>query len=112
MSNQCIQRLRMNTILLPTQPPPTSTAPFSSRRTDIRDVLFPVDMRPLHFLDDKGTIRQTDFTHPKADVCGACTLNDVCGGLFELGDHYDLGELHPVFVSKDDIVRKVLAEPD
>jgi MoaA/NifB/PqqE/SkfB family radical SAM enzyme len=68
--------------------------------------------RIVHFLDDKGTIRQTDFTHPKADVCGACTLNDVCGGLFELGDHYDLGELHPVFVSKDDIVRKVLAEPD
>jgi MoaA/NifB/PqqE/SkfB family radical SAM enzyme len=68
--------------------------------------------RIVHFLDDKGTIRQTDFTHPKADVCRSCTLNDVCGGLFELGDHYDLGELHPVFVPKEDVVRKVLAEPD
>ena len=53
MSDQCVQRLRMNTTLLPTQPPTTSTTPFSPRRTDIRDVLFPVDMRPLHFLDDK-----------------------------------------------------------
>ena len=68
--------------------------------------------RIVHFLDDKGTIRQTDFKHPKADVCQSCSLNDVCGGLFELGDHYDLGELYPVFVSKEDIVRKVMADPD
>lgn len=68
--------------------------------------------RIVHFLDEKGTIRQTDFRHPKAESCNHCALNDVCGGLFELGDHYDLGELHPVFVSKDDVVRKVLAERD
>jgi len=55
------------------------------------------------FLDEKGTVRQTDFRHPKAESCKHCTLNDVCGGLFELGEHYDLGELHPVFVSKEDI---------
>lgn len=68
--------------------------------------------RIVHFLDDKGTVRQTDFTHPKSEVCEQCTLNDVCGGLFELGEHYDLAELYPVFVSKEDVVRKVLAEPD
>jgi MoaA/NifB/PqqE/SkfB family radical SAM enzyme len=68
--------------------------------------------RIVHFLDEKGTVRQTDFVHAKSGACKSCTLNDVCGGLFELGDHYDLRELYPVFVSKDEIVRKVLAEPD
>ena len=63
--------------------------------------------RTVHFLDDKGTVRQTDFTHPKADVCQQCSLDSICGGLFELGDHYDLGELHPVFVDRDAIVRKI-----
>lgn len=63
--------------------------------------------RTVHFLDDKGTIRQTDFTHPKADVCAHCSLESICGGLFELGEHYDLAELHPVFVSRDAVVRKI-----
>ncbi|HWA72741.1 MAG TPA: radical SAM protein [Polyangiaceae bacterium] len=68
--------------------------------------------RIVHFLDEKGTVRQTDFRHAKAPVCATCSLDDICGGLFELGDHYDLGELHPVFVPRDTIVRKVLAEAD
>jgi hypothetical protein len=68
--------------------------------------------RIVHFLDEKGTVRQTDFRHPKAESCKHCTLNDICGGLFELGDHYDLNELYPVFVPKEDIVRRVLAEAD
>ncbi len=68
--------------------------------------------RIVHFLDGKGTVRQTDFKHPKAAVCQSCTLNDVCGGLFELGDHYDLAELSPVFVPLDEVVRRVRAEAD
>lgn len=68
--------------------------------------------RIVHFLDDKGTVRQTDFRHPKADVCRHCTLDPICGGLFELGDHYDLGELHPVFVDRERVIAKVLADPD
>ncbi len=63
--------------------------------------------RIVHFLDEKGTIRQTDFVHPKAEVCTHCTLNDICGGLFELGEHYDLSELYPVFVSKRDVIKKL-----
>lgn len=68
--------------------------------------------RIVHFLDDKGTVRQTDFVHAKSEACRSCSLDPVCGGLFELGNHYDLGELHPVFVSKDDVVAKVMAEAD
>lgn len=66
--------------------------------------------RIVHFLDEKGTVRQTDFRHPKAEACGHCSLNEICGGLFELGDHYDLAELSPVFVSKEPIVARVLAD--
>jgi len=68
--------------------------------------------RIVHFLDDKGTVRQTDFTHPKSEVCRHCSLDEICGGLFELGEHYDLAELHPVFVDRDAIVRRVRAEAD
>jgi MoaA/NifB/PqqE/SkfB family radical SAM enzyme len=68
--------------------------------------------RIVHFLDTKGTVHQTDFRHPKADVCRHCTLDPICAGLFELGDHYDLGELHPVFVSREDIVRRVRSDPN
>jgi len=63
--------------------------------------------RIVHFLDDKGTVRQTDFVHAKAAVCAGCSLDAICGGLFDLGDHYDLDELHPVFVSSADIVRRI-----
>jgi MoaA/NifB/PqqE/SkfB family radical SAM enzyme len=68
--------------------------------------------RIVHFLDEKGTIRQTDFRHPKAEACKRCSLDSICGGLFELGEWYDLAELAPVFVPKEAIVRRVLAEDD
>lgn len=68
--------------------------------------------RIVHFLDTKGTVRQTDFRHPKAEVCRHCTLDGICGGLFERGDHYDPAELAPVFVDPQPIIDRVLAEPD
>jgi MoaA/NifB/PqqE/SkfB family radical SAM enzyme len=68
--------------------------------------------RMVHFLDEKGTIRQTDFEHLKADVCKVCSLDSICGGLFELGEWYDPRELAPVFVPKEPIVKRVLEEDD
>jgi MoaA/NifB/PqqE/SkfB family radical SAM enzyme len=64
--------------------------------------------RMVHFLDQKGTVRQTDFVHQKVDVCGACSLNEICGGLFDVGGGYDPAELHAVFVPKEPIIRRVL----
>lgn len=64
--------------------------------------------RMVHFLDEKGTVRQTDFRHPKAEACKHCSLQDICGGLFELGDWYDLAELAPVFVPKEPIIFRIL----
>jgi MoaA/NifB/PqqE/SkfB family radical SAM enzyme len=68
--------------------------------------------RIVHFLDEKGTVRQTDFVHAKAEVCKRCSLDEICGGLFELGDHYDLAELYPVFVPKDAILARIRADAD
>jgi MoaA/NifB/PqqE/SkfB family radical SAM enzyme len=84
---------------------------FADCSTETRKIV-KGEERIVHFLDEKGTIRQTDFHHPKSEACRHCALDDICGGLFELGDHYDLGELHPVFVDpqvKDEIVRKIRA---
>src|SRR5262252_2913787 len=82
---------------------------FADCSTETRKIV-KGEERIVHFLDEKGTVRQTDFVHPKSEVCQRCSLDDVCGGLFELGDHYDLGELHPVFVDKEAIIAKVRAE--
>lgn len=84
---------------------------FAHFSTETRKIV-KKEERIVHFLDEKGTVRQTDFVHPKADVCQVCTLNEICGGLFELGDHYDLGELHPVFVDPRPIVERVLADAE
>ncbi|EYF06313.1 radical SAM protein [Chondromyces apiculatus] len=83
-------------------------AEFAHCSTETRKII-KGEERIVHFLDDKGTVRQTDFRHPKAKACQQCTLNDICGGLFELGDWYDLDELAPVFVPKEPIIRRVLA---
>jgi MoaA/NifB/PqqE/SkfB family radical SAM enzyme len=84
---------------------------FAHCSTETRKII-KGEERIVHFLDEKGTIRQTNFKHPKAEACAVCTLNDVCGGLFELGEHYDLAELSPVFVPIDEIIQKVRADRD
>ncbi|AKT36178.1 radical SAM protein [Chondromyces crocatus] len=81
---------------------------FAHCSTETRKII-KGEERIVHFLDDKGTVRQTDFRHPKAEACRHCSLNEICGGLFELGDWYDLDELAPVFVPKEPIIRRVLA---
>ena len=66
--------------------------------------------RIVHFLDEKGTVRQTDFKHLKSAACRFCSLDDICAGAFDLGDWYDPEELSPVFIPKEPIVQKILSE--
>ncbi len=66
--------------------------------------------RIVHFLDEKGTVRQTDFKHLKSEACQSCSLDDICAGAFDLGDWYDPEELSPVFVPKEPIVQRILTE--
>lgn len=67
--------------------------------------------RVVHFLDDKQTVRQTDWEHVYADACSVCSLRSICGGLFDRGEAYDPAELAPVFVSRDAIVERILNDP-
>lgn len=67
--------------------------------------------RIVHFLDDKQTVRQTDWGHLYADACKVCSLRTICGGLFDIGGHYDPAELYPVFVDRDAIVRQIIQDP-
>ena len=66
--------------------------------------------RVVHFLDAKGTVRQTDWDHVFAAGCAVCSLRSICGGLFDGGRGYDPAELHPVFVERDAIVARILAD--
>ena len=68
--------------------------------------------RIVHFLDDKQTVRQTDWEHVYADGCAVCTLRELCGGLFDRGGGYDPAELAPQFVDPDPIVRAIIEDPD
>jgi MoaA/NifB/PqqE/SkfB family radical SAM enzyme len=67
--------------------------------------------RVVHFLDHKQTVRQTDWEHVYAPACDHCSLRTICGGLFDRGGGYDPAELHPVFVSRDAIVKRILDDP-
>jgi MoaA/NifB/PqqE/SkfB family radical SAM enzyme len=66
--------------------------------------------RVVHFLDEKQTVRQTDWDHLYADACGACTLRPICGGLFDRGGAFDPAELAPVFVPYEPIVERVIED--
>jgi MoaA/NifB/PqqE/SkfB family radical SAM enzyme len=67
--------------------------------------------RIVHFLDAKQTVRQTDWAHAYAPGCAVCSLRTICGGLFDRGHGYDPGELHPVFVSRDAVVARIIQDP-
>jgi len=67
--------------------------------------------RIVHFLDDKQTVRQTTWGHKYVDACRSCSVQEICGGLFDRGDGYDSDELSPVFVDMDRIVEQIIMDP-
>ncbi|MEM9192849.1 MAG: radical SAM protein [Myxococcota bacterium] len=67
--------------------------------------------RIVHFLDQKQTVRQTDWEHIYSEGCNVCTLRHICGGLFDRGNGYDPAELAPVFVDPDPIVEQIITDP-
>jgi MoaA/NifB/PqqE/SkfB family radical SAM enzyme len=65
--------------------------------------------RVVHFLDEhKGTVRQTDWVHHKAECCTVCTLDSICAGLYAASVHFDPAELYPVFVDPEPIRNRIL----
>lgn len=74
------------------------------------------EKKAVYFLDERGlfeqkdsqySLKQNDLYYGKALCCQACTLNDICAGLYEMDRYFASDELYPVFVSKEKIVRKI-----
>ncbi len=85
-------------------------ADFAWASTETRKIV-KGEERIVHFLDQKQTVRQTEWGHIYAPACDACSVRTICGGLFDRGNAYDPGELYPLFVSRDAIVEKIIHDP-
>ena len=81
-------------------------AEFARASTETRKIV-KREERTVHFLDDKGEIRQTEFFHEKAPVCRHCRFDSICAGLYDLGGAYDPAELYAVFLDPDEVVRRI-----
>jgi hypothetical protein len=84
---------------------------FAWASTETRKIV-KEEERIVHFLDEKGMVRQTSWSHGKATVCKVCRLEHICAGLFEMDKYYKSEELYPVFVEPDPIVDRILADKD
>lgn len=82
---------------------------FAHCSTETRKIV-KSEERIVHFLDAKGTVRQTEWGHLYAEVCERCTLRSICGGLFDRGDAYDPAELSPQFVDPRPIVARIVQD--
>lgn len=82
---------------------------FAHCSTETRKIV-KSEERIVHFLDNKGTVRQTEWGHLYAGVCEVCSLRSICGGLFDRGNAYDPAELSPVFVDPRPIVARIVQD--
>jgi len=85
-------------------------ADFAWASTETRKIV-KGEERIVHFLDDKQTVRQTTWGHRYVDACRHCTVQQICGGLFDKGDAYDADELTPIFIDMDRVVQRIIADP-
>lgn len=83
---------------------------FAWASTETRKIV-KQEERIVHFLDDKQTVRQVEWGHLYSEVCEQCSLRSICGGVFDRGEAYDPGELHPVFVDRDAVVEAIINDP-
>lgn len=68
------------------------------------------EARDIFFLDEKGLRRQDKraWTYGKSERCGACPLDPICAGLYQMGEYYSAEELCPQFVDPKTVAEKVL----
>jgi MoaA/NifB/PqqE/SkfB family radical SAM enzyme len=81
-------------------------AEFAWASTETRKIV-KEEERIVHFLDQRGMVRQTTFRHGKADVCKVCLLEPICAGLFEMDTFYQSAELYPVFLPPGPIIKRI-----
>jgi len=84
-------------------------AEFAWASTETRKIV-KKEERIVHFLDPRGTVRQTTWNHGKAEVCQVCRFDAICAGLFEMDKYYKSEELYPLFLSPEPVIRRILGE--
>lgn len=67
------------------------------------------EIRPIYFLDQKGFLVQKEFFHEKPKKCQPCFLDAICAGLYQMDKYYSSKEIYPIFVSKEEIIQKILS---
>jgi len=82
-------------------------AEFAQASTETRKIV-KEEERTVHFLDEKGEIRQTDFMHDKAEVCSFCKFDSICAGLYDLDGAYSSDELYAVFLDPQVIIDRII----
>ena len=86
---------------------------FEHTSTEARKIIKSED-RSTFFLDDRGILEEKDWLrkwgYSKGKCCKFCFLTSICPGLFHIDKYYFSREIYPVYVNKEEIVRKVLYE--
>lgn len=81
-------------------------AEFAHASTETRKIV-KHEERTVHFLDEKGHVRQTEFFHQKSETCSHCRLDPICAGLYDLDGAYDPAELYAVFLDPEEVISRI-----
>ncbi len=81
---------------------------FAHCSTETRKII-KNEERMVFFLDAKGLVRQKKWSYDKAKCCAACTLSEICAGLYQMDRFFSSKELYPLFIDKEIIKEKVIA---
>jgi len=68
------------------------------------------ESRNIFFLDKKRNyFKDKEWYYDKSIACNTCSLNDICAGLYMANSGaYDVKELFPVFIKKEEVVSKII----
>lgn len=84
---------------------------FEHVSTETRKIVKKED-RSTFFLDERGFLNEKDWEHKwgyaKVECCRYCFLESICPGLYRKDKYYSSKELYPVFVSKEEIINKII----
>lgn len=81
-------------------------AEFAHSSTETRKIV-KEEKRLTYFLDEKELFQQNKWHFDKAPCCKVCTFNDICAGLYQMGKYFSSSELYPLFLDKNEVIRKI-----
>lgn len=84
-------------------------AEFAHCSTETRKIVKKQE-RTIYFLDKRGLQFQKNWRYNKTDCCHICSLNEICAGLYDGGKSYSFDEIYPLFISKEDVIKRILID--